>query len=94
MPRFSYLSPGCAVSLLLRADFFSCGMWAALWLWHMGLVAPQPHDTWHLPGPGIEPMSPALVGGFSTTGPPGTSPTRFLQHPAETNDSKSYQAIL
>ena len=26
---------------------------------------------WDLPGPGIEPKSLALVGGFSTTGTPG-----------------------
>lgn len=25
---------------LLHAAFFSCSVWAALWLWHMGLVAP------------------------------------------------------
>ena len=29
---------------------------------------------WDLPGPGIEPMSPALAGGFSATAPPGKSP--------------------
>ena len=34
----------------------------------MGLVAPQHVD---LPGPGIEPISLALQGGFLTTGPPG-----------------------
>ena len=28
---------------------------------------------WYLPGPGLEPMSPALAGGFSTTAPPGKS---------------------
>ena len=28
---------------------------------------------WNLPGPGIEPMSPALAGGFLTTVPPGKS---------------------
>ena len=28
---------------------------------------------WNLPGPGIKPMSPALAGGLSTTGPPGKS---------------------
>ena len=28
---------------------------------------------WHLPGPGIEPVSPALAGGFLTTAPPGKS---------------------
>ena len=29
---------------------------------------------WDLPGPGLEPMSPALAGGFLTTVPPGKSP--------------------
>ena len=28
---------------------------------------------WDLPGPGIESVSPALAGGFLTTGPPGKS---------------------
>ena len=28
---------------------------------------------WDLPGPGHEPMSPALAGGFLTTVPPGHS---------------------
>ena len=31
------------------------------------------HDTWDLPGPGTEPMSSALAGGFFTTEPPGKS---------------------
>ena len=26
---------------------------------------------WDLPGPGLEPVCPALAGGFSTTAPPG-----------------------
>ena len=26
---------------------------------------------WDLPGPGLEPMSPALAGGFLVTAPPG-----------------------
>ena len=46
----------------------------------MGLVAPKHVD---LPRPGIEPMSPALAGGFSTTGPPGKSQTyifRIINH--------------
>ena len=29
---------------------------------------------WDLPGPGIEPLSPALAGGFLTTVPPVKSP--------------------
>ena len=33
----------------------------------------MPVRMWDLPGPGIEPMSPALAGGFLTTGPPGKS---------------------
>ena len=33
-----------------------------------GLPFPSPRD---LPDPGIEPMSPALAGGFFTTEPPG-----------------------
>ena len=28
---------------------------------------------WDLPGPGIEPVSPALAGRFFATGPPGKS---------------------
>ena len=31
------------------------------------------HGMWDLPGPGLEPMSPALAGGFLTTAPPGKS---------------------
>ena len=31
------------------------------------------HGIWDLPGQGIEPMSPALAGGFFITEPPGKS---------------------
>ena len=43
-----------------HAGFLSCGTQA--WL---------PRRMWNLLGPGIEPVSPALTGGFLTTGPPG-----------------------
>ena len=33
---------------------------------------------WDVPGPGIEPVSPALAGGFLTTGPPGKSPNLLI----------------
>ena len=33
---------------------------------------------WDLPGPGLEPVSPALAGGFLTTAPPGTPGTDAL----------------
>ena len=38
----------------------SCGSWAQLLL-----------GMWDLPRPGLEPVSPALAGRFSTTAPPG-----------------------
>ena len=34
---------------------------------------------WDLPGPGLEPVSPALAGGFLTTVPPGKSQSRLLK---------------
>ena len=34
---------------------------------------------WDLPGPGLEPVSPALAGGFSTSAPPGEPSRAFLQ---------------
>ena len=33
---------------------------------------------WDLPGPGLEPVSPALAGGFLTTAPPERSQTQLL----------------
>ena len=33
---------------------------------------------WDLPRPGLEPVSPALAGRFSTTAPPGKPPTGLL----------------
>ena len=38
---------------------------------------------WDLPGPGLEPVSPAMAGGFSTTAPPG-KPLNFFQKSKET----------
>ena len=49
-------------SRALEHRLSSCGTWAQLLC-----------GMWDLPGPGIEPMSPALAGGFLTTVPPGKS---------------------
>ena len=38
----------------------------------------MPCGMWNLPGPRIEPMSPALAGRFLTTGPPGRSLCQIL----------------
>ena len=45
----------------------SCGPWAQLLC-----------STWDLPQPVLEPVSPALAGGFSTTVPPGKPGKQFL----------------
>ena len=52
---------------LWHAVFSSCGMRALLL-----------HGMWDLPRPGLEPVSPALAGGFLTTLPPGQSYHRIL----------------
>ena len=47
------------------------------YLWCMDLVA---CDMWDFPSPGIKSVSPALVGGFFTTEPPGKPCILFSQH--------------
>ena len=55
---------------------FSCGRARALerMLSSCGTRAYLPRGMWDLPGPGTELASPALQGGFLTTGPPGKPP--------------------
>ena len=52
----------CGARALGVGNFSSCGAHAQLL-----------RGTWNPPGAGIEPKSPALAGGFSTTGPSGES---------------------
>ena len=65
--------------LLLRsrgsrpAGFSSCGAWA--WLLR---------GIWDLPGPGLEPVSPALAGGFLTIVSPAKPNPRLLKQSAWT----------
>ena len=47
-------------SLVAERRLSSCGSWAQLF-----------RGMWNLPRPGLEPVSPALAGRFSTTAPPG-----------------------
>ena len=56
-----------------RVGFSSCGTWALLErrLSSCGARAYLLRGMWDLPGPGLEPVSPALAGRFSTTAPPG-----------------------
>ena len=64
--------------LLLRSTgsrlmgFSSYGAWALeCRLGSCGVRAQLLHGMWDLPGPGLEPVSPALAGGFLTTAPLG-----------------------
>ena len=50
-----------------------------------------PHSMWDLPRPGIKPVSPALAGGFLTTGPPGKSlPSKVSSVLITANQSSFY----
>ena len=53
---------GAQASVVVARGLSSCGAWAL-----------SLRGMWDLPGPGIEPMSPALTGGFLTIVPPGKS---------------------
>ena len=61
------------VSLVVAAcGLSSGGSWALEhWLNSCGTHACLLHGMWDLPGPGIEPVSPALAGRFFTHGPTG-----------------------
>ena len=62
----------CGAQALGRVGFSSCGSWALEHrLCSCGTRAYSLHGTWDLPGPGIEPISPALSGGFFTAESPG-----------------------
>ena len=51
---------GAQASVVMARRLSSCGTRALLL-----------RSMWDLPGPGLEPVSPALAGGFLTTAPPG-----------------------
>ena len=64
-----------------RRGFSSCGTWALeRRLSSCGTWALLLHGMWDLPGPGLEPMPPALAGGFLTTAPPGKSLAVLFLH--------------
>ena len=59
-----------------RTGFSSCGLQAlGRRLNSCGSEAVLLRGMWDLPGPGLEAVSPALAGGFSTTAPPGKPQT-------------------
>ena len=63
---------GRGLQQLWRMGFSSCGSWALeCRLSSCGTWAQLLRGMWDLPRPGLEPVSPALAGGFLTTAPPG-----------------------
>ena len=64
---FTIVAPPVAGHRLQTRRLSSCGSQAQLL-----------HGMWDPPRPGLEPMSPALAGRFSTTAPPGKPHFMFL----------------
>ena len=65
---------GPRASVVVAGGSGSCGSWALEHrLSSCGAQAQLLLGMWDLPRPGIEPVSPALAGGFLTTVPPGKS---------------------
>ena len=58
---------GPPASVVSARGFRTCGSQAM----GTGSIVVLLQGTWDLPGSGMEPMSPALEGGFFTTEPPG-----------------------
>ena len=62
----------CAEHGSRHTGFSRCGSWALeRRLSSCGAQAELLRGMWELPRPEIEPVSPALAGGFLTTAPPG-----------------------
>ena len=58
---------GTWASVVVARGLSSCGTWAQLLC-----------GMWDLPGPGLEPVSPALAGRFLTTAPPGKTHSMYF----------------
>ena len=72
-------APDMRASVVAAHRLSSCGSRALeRRLSSYGTQAQLLHSMWDLPGPGLEPVSPALAGGFLTTAPPG-KPGCFLK---------------
>ena len=68
----------CGAWALWGAGFSGCSTWALVHrLSSCGSQVQLLHSMWDPDGPGIESMSPALAGRFSTTEPPGKPDSSF-----------------
>ena len=67
-------APGTWASVVVARRLSSCDSQALeCRLSTCGSRAQPLRGMWDLPGPGLEPVSPALAGGLPTTAPPGKS---------------------
>ena len=72
---------GAQASVVVARGLRSCGSGALeCRLSSCGTRAYLLRSMWDLPGPGLEPMSPALAGVFLTTAPPGEPHVCLLTH--------------
>ena len=78
---------GARAPVVVARGLSSCGWWALeRRLSSCGAWAQLLRSMWDLPGPGLEPVSPALAGGFLTTAPPGKpDPIIIILHSLSTN---------
>ena len=73
---------GVLASVVAEGWRSNCGSRAlGHWLSSCHMQAELLLTMWKLPGPGVEPMTPALAGGLSTTRPPGKP--NFIIHSTE-----------
>ena len=75
---------------MCSSDLYRCGAWAlgawasvvaALGLSSCGARAQALGGMWDPPGPGLQPLSPALASGFLSTVPPGKSHASIILNP-------------
>ena len=67
-------------SVVVARGLSSCDSWALeRRLSSCGARAQLLRGMWDLPGPGLEPVSPALAAGFLTTAPPGKPTLKIFE---------------
>ena len=72
---------GVWASVVVVCGLSSCGSWALeRGLSSCGAQTLLLRSMWDLPGPGLEPVSPTLAGGFLTSAPPGKPMKTFLKN--------------
>ena len=82
-------------SVVVAHGLSSCGLWALeRRLSSCGAQALLLCGMWDLPGPGLEPVSLALAGGFLTTAPPGTPRNSISGYTPKRNESRITKRYL